>query len=134
MRTVFADTFYYFALVNPSNPVHAKARELTATYTGRVVTTGWVLTELADGWARPTARRAVFLGMLADLRASPDTTIVSTTDELLQKGVDLYAQRPDKEWSLTDCISFVVMAQEGITEALTGDRHFEQAGFIALLK
>jgi hypothetical protein len=52
----------------------------------------------------------------------------------MAKGVQLYAQRPDKEWSLTDCISFVVMTQEGIFDALTGDRHFEQAGFVALLK
>jgi predicted nucleic acid-binding protein len=49
-------------------------------------------------------------------------------------GVDLYRRRPDKAWSLTDCISFVVMQREGITEALTGDQHFEQAGFVALLK
>jgi len=48
--------------------------------------------------------------------------------------VELYAERPDKGWSLTDCISFVVMRQQGITQALTGDHHFEQAGFTALLK
>ena len=50
------------------------------------------------------------------------------------RGVALYAERPDKDWSLTDCISFVVMRTMDITEALTGDRHFEQAGFTALLK
>ena len=50
------------------------------------------------------------------------------------RGVALYAERPDKDWSLTDCISFVVMRKMDITEALTGDRHFEQAGFTALLK
>jgi len=48
--------------------------------------------------------------------------------------VDLFAQRQDKDWSLTDCLSFVVMQDEGITQALTGDKHFEQAGFTALLK
>jgi predicted nucleic acid-binding protein len=134
MTRVFADSFYYFALVNPSDPAYGKATLFTQGYTGRTVTTGWVLTELADGWARPPSRRAVLVQLLGDLRANPDTTIVATTDALLQKGLDLYAQRPDKEWSLTDCISFVVMAQEGITEALTGDHHFEQAGFVALLK
>jgi predicted nucleic acid-binding protein len=46
----------------------------------------------------------------------------------------LYHLRPDKQWSLTDCISFLVMSEEGITEALTADHHFEQAGFVALLK
>jgi hypothetical protein len=51
----------------------------------------------------------------------------------LQRGLDLFAGRSDKNWSLTDCISFVVMQDEGLTEALTGDSHFEQAGFKALL-
>jgi predicted nucleic acid-binding protein len=133
MRTVFADSFYYFALVNPSDLAHAKATAFTKCFTGRTVTTGWVLVELADGLAKPGARRTVFLQMLADLRASPDILIVPATEQLLQEGIDLYAQRSDKEWSLTDCISFVVMTREGITEALTGDRQFEQAGFVALL-
>jgi hypothetical protein len=53
---------------------------------------------------------------------------------LFEAGTDLYSRRSDKEWSLTDCISFVVMQEQGIGEALTGDRHFEQAGFRALLK
>ena len=72
--------------------------------------------------------------MLADLCASLATMIVPTTDQLWQEGFDLYQRRLDKEWSLTDCISFVVMQREGITDALTGDKHFEQAGFTALLK
>jgi len=60
--------------------------------------------------------------------------VVGLDPHLYQRGINLYAQRPDKEWSLTDCISFVVMSDRGITEALTGDHHFEQAGFRALLK
>lgn len=54
--------------------------------------------------------------------------------EIFERGVELYHSRLDKQWSLTDCISFVVMSEEGIAEALTGDHHFEQAGFVALLK
>lgn len=134
MRTIFADSFFYFALVNSNDAAHAKATAFARGYTGRTVTTGWILTELADGWARPASRRPVFLQLSADLRAHPDTSIIPPTDQLLNEGVALYAQRSDKEWSLTDCISFVVMAREGITEALTGDHHFEQAGFVALLK
>ena len=53
---------------------------------------------------------------------------------MFQRGLRLYEERPDKEWSLTDCLSFVVMKDENLREALTGDQHFEQAGFIALLK
>jgi predicted nucleic acid-binding protein len=52
----------------------------------------------------------------------------------MARGIQLYDSRPDKQWSLTDCISFVVMQDRGIVEALTGDHHFEQAGFTALLK
>jgi predicted nucleic acid-binding protein len=55
--------------------------------------------------------------------------IVGPEPETFTQGIELYRNRPDKNWSLTDCISFVVMKREGITEALTGDRHFEQAGF-----
>ena len=68
MRTVFADSFYDFALVNPNDPAHAKAMAFTQGYTGRTVTTRCVLLELADGWSKPASRRAVFPQMLADSR------------------------------------------------------------------
>jgi predicted nucleic acid-binding protein len=133
MKTVFADSFYFFALANPNDPAHAQAVRFTKTYGGELLTTGWIITEIADGWAKPP-HRAFLAPMLAKLKANPNTRIEACTDALLQDGIDLYNQRLDKEWSLTDCISFVVMQREGILEALTGDRHFEQAGFVALLK
>jgi len=68
------------------------------------------------------------------LQSSPDVRIVSSSDDWFERGVELYRQRPDKEWSLTDCISFAVMREMKISEALTGDHHFEQAGVKALLK
>lgn len=68
------------------------------------------------------------------MRRSAFFQILPASSELLQRGLALYQARPDKEWQLSDCISFIVMEQEGLTEALTGDRHFEQAGFQALLK
>lgn len=71
--------------------------------------------------------------MVAGMRASPRTRIIPLDSRLLQRGLDLLARRADKNWSLTDCISFVVMEEEGIQEALTIDRDFEQAGFKALL-
>ena len=67
------------------------------------------------------------------LAADPETRIVEASPELFEKGLTLYNSRPDKFWSLTDCISFVVMTEERISDALTGDRHFDQAGFKALL-
>jgi len=67
------------------------------------------------------------------LQESEQTRIIPLSDALQSRGLDLFGERPDKVWSLTDCISLVVMADEGLTEALTGDRHFEQAGYRALL-
>jgi predicted nucleic acid-binding protein len=133
MTKVFADTFYFFALLNQGDPAHVRAAEFTATFTGRYFTTGWVLTELADGLARPCQQRGLFAEVLKELRKNR-VRIIPSTDRLLNEGIDLYLRRKDKEWSLTDCISFVVMKRERITDALTGDHHFEQAGFRALLK
>jgi hypothetical protein len=91
-----------------------------------------VLVELADAFARPPNRER-FVQFHRVLPRMPDLTVVPADRTLMDAGFALYSQRPDKEWSLTDCISFVVMQREGITEALTADRHFEQAGFTALL-
>jgi uncharacterized protein len=92
-----------------------------------------VLTELADGLAS-TPQRGVFRRVLEDFEANRANLIVPANAETFEKGVDLYHSRPDKQWSLTDCISFVVMQEEGVTDALTSDHHFEQAGFRPLLK
>lgn len=75
-----------------------------------------------------------FLELLSLLESCADVKIVAASHEWFRRGVELYSDRQDKEWSLTDCISFVVMADEHLTDALTGDHHFEQAGFTALLK
>jgi len=133
MRTVFADSFYFFALENDQDPAHAKAVAFLQAYRGRLLTTGWVLTEVGDGFSH-AANRPAFLLTIDALRAEPNVRIIACSDELLDAGIELFRQRPDKDWSLTDCISLVVMTREGVTEALTGDRHFEQAGFVALLK
>ena len=81
---------------------------------------------------RPGSRQR-FLNLIAALESDPDVVIVPADDGLFQRGVELYRQRPDKDWPLTDCVSFVVMQDQNIREALTGDVHFEQAGFVALL-
>jgi hypothetical protein len=99
---------------------------------GRLVTTDWVLTEVADALSDPK-NRAECVALIDDLRRSPSIEIEPASRKLFDIGWDLYRRRPDKDWSLTDCISFVVMQERGITDALTGDRHFEQAGFRALL-
>lgn len=133
MSPIFADTFYYLAIVNREDAAHARALALSRRVTAPTVTTAWVLTEVADALAAPRQRR-VFLVLLESLRDDPQVAIVPPTQDLFDRGVTLYRRRPDRGWSLTDCISFVVMDQMQMTEALTGDRHFEQAGFQALLK
>jgi predicted nucleic acid-binding protein len=133
MTAWFADTFDLLALGNPADPAYLKARSIAATPTGKVVTTEWVLTELADALLAPVNRSA-FLRLFRRLQANSAFEFVQPDQVLFERGIDLYARRPDKEWSLTDCISFVVMTERGLTEALTGDRHFEQAGFRALLR
>ena len=99
----------------------------------KLVTTEWVLTELADGLAS-SRHRNMFMETRQELLADEDVEVVPLDMQVHQEGIQLFASREDKEWSLTDCISFFVMQREGITEALTGDHHFEQAGFVALLK
>jgi predicted nucleic acid-binding protein len=132
MSALFADTFYFLALLNSWDSSHAKATRYDDAQPS-LVTTAWILTEVADALAAPE-NRPVFLGLMELLQKSPEVHIVSASDELFERGIELYRQRPDKDWSLTDCLSFVVMADEKITEVLTGDHHFEQAGFQALLK
>lgn len=79
-----------------------------------------------------TKARRQCTAFLRELSAAPDTRIIPDSEELFQRGLVLYGDRPDKAWSLTDCVSFLVMSDEGLTDALTGDRHFEQAGFKAV--
>jgi uncharacterized protein len=133
MTARFADTFFFFALGNPQDPAHEQARRFAAPDTGPLVTTAWVLTELADGLSSP-ANRPAFLSLLRSLQNNAAFEIVPPDEDVFARGIDLFARRPDKAWSLTDCISFVVMTDRGLNEALTGDHHFEQAGFRALLR
>jgi uncharacterized protein len=128
-----ADTHFYLALLNERDPAHAVALAfLGSDEMEQFVTTSWVLLELANAMSR-SRLRARCHDFIRRLQGSEQTRIIPLSDALQSRGLDLFGERLDKAWSLTDCISFVVMANEGLTEALTGDRHFEQAGFRALL-
>ena len=133
MRRVFADTQYFLALLNAKDEGHAAAVEFSLEFIGILVTTEWVLVELADALAS-TRARDLFSVMREKFRKNPSGSLIPLDIADLEEGIALFATRPDKEWSLTDCISFVVMRREKIAEAATADRHFEQAGFTALLK
>jgi hypothetical protein len=130
MSAVFADTSYFVALLNPRDDSHARAIELTRARPDLMYTTAWVLTELANVLSK-TGDRERFVRTLTALRSDQRTIIIPPSEEMFEAGVDYYGRRPDKEWSLTDCISFIVMAERQITEAWTADHHFEQAGFVA---
>jgi predicted nucleic acid-binding protein len=132
MIPVFADAFYFLALSNKSDKAHAQALQFEVAGVP-LVTTAWVLTEMGDAFCDPENRN-LFLELLNSLYGLPDAKIIPASEELFEHGVELFRKRPDKDWPLTDCISFVVMEDEGISDALTGDKHFEQAGFRALLK
>ena len=133
MKPVFADTFFFFAILNRVDPLHACAAAFSHGNRQLRLTTDWVNTELADGLSRVPDRER-FMDLYRHVQLSPAICVVPASRALLEEAIALYAARPDKDWPLTDCISFVVMRDEGITDALTGDQHFEQAGFTALLK
>jgi predicted nucleic acid-binding protein len=133
VTTYFADTFYFFALLNPSDKAHAAAVRWASKPGGPLITTYWVLTEVADAMSAPENRQSA-LTLISGLRRNPAVEILPPVLELFDRGLDLYAQRADKSWSLTDCISFAVMSERGLSEALIGDHHFEQAEFRAMLK
>ncbi|MBI4662574.1 MAG: type II toxin-antitoxin system VapC family toxin [Verrucomicrobia bacterium] len=133
MRTVFADTFFFLALLDSREPRHLQAAEVSRGPEFRLVKTEWVLAEFGDAYCHPKDR-ADFVSLYRSILNHPRFKIIPADTGLFQRGVDFFERRSDKDWSLTDCLSFVVMRDEGLREALTGDNHFEQAGFAALLK
>jgi len=134
-RLVFVDTSGLVALLNQDDSLHSLARirwqELGQT-ARKVVLTDWILAETGNGLAR-TGARAAFVETARRFLNSADGRLVDVTLEIMEKALGLYLQRPDKSWGLVDCASFVLMSKEGIFEAFTTDRHFEQAGFTCLL-
>jgi predicted nucleic acid-binding protein len=130
---VFADTFALIAWLNPRDDAHSEVTAYLDEYAGRLLTTEWVLTELADALSSPAARSTA-VDFLQAVRADSQFEIIGYAEAVYQTGFSLFANRPDKGWSLTDCISFGVMEERGVKDALTGDHHFVQAGFTALFK
>jgi uncharacterized protein len=134
-RVVLLDTSYILALENRDDPHHEKAKALDREL-GRENATlmlHWgILLEIADGYARMN-RRGRGLALLATFEGEEGYAIVGITEQLFREAMRFYRARPDKEWGLTDCVSFALMKREGVSEALTADAHFRQAGFQALL-
>jgi hypothetical protein len=133
---VFLDTAYAIALSSPADQFHARAlalaEQLEALGT-RLVTTHAVLLEIGNALSKQRYRQTA-LQLLDALEADPAVDIVPMSEPFYARAMQLYRARPDKEWGLTDCVSFLVMQDRGLTEALTTDEHFQQAGFRALLR
>jgi predicted nucleic acid-binding protein len=132
MKVVFADTYYFLAVGSQRDQGYGRAIQFIENYRGKVLTTEWILVELADALATPS-QKSRFLYLTDLISADENWIVIDSSHELYLRGVELFSQRSDKSWSLTDCISFVVMQEHGLTEALTADHHFEQAGFVPLL-
>lgn len=132
MSCIFADTSFYVALANSKDSLHDIAVCASNQWDGKVVTSEYILLELGN-YLHNLKDRKVFLDLFQAIHEDEDTQVIPASTPLLEKGISMYANRPDKEWSLTDCISFVIMAEQGISEALAADHHFEQAGYRILL-
>ena len=136
MRPVFADADYLIAQLNPQEELHARSKAASAKLRNvRIVTTEMVLTEVLAFYAdKGSHLRKTTAALIDSLRENPDVTVVPQSSGQFQEALSLYRQRPDKQWSLTDCASFQVMQKQKIAEALTQAVHFQQAGFKALLR
>ena len=133
---VFADTVYWFGLVNPRDPWHSSARRAREALGGTtVVTTEGVLSELLALASRPqTPVRRDAVELVMSLQRSSEHIIIPQTHDLFQRGLDLYARRAASTLSLQDCISMIVMRDRGITDVLTADAEFRGFGFTLLMQ
>lgn len=137
-ETIFWDTAAYIALSNKSDSLHDQAIEISnelATSEAHILTTDAVLIEVANAFS-DVPRRAMAQRIIDAIYRSQALNVailVHIDKDLWQRGWRLFSNRPDKNWSLTDCISFVVMEDYKVIKAFTSDHHFEQAGFTRLL-
>jgi len=138
MRKIFLDTSGLIAVSTATDRRHeAAAREMARLRTANIqfVLHEGIQVELLDTLSSVRARGQA-LRLLQSLSAAQEAgeLLVHPLDSgFIRQGVNLFSSRPDKEWGLTDCISFVLMEQEGITEAFTADHHFSQAGYVRLI-
>jgi predicted nucleic acid-binding protein len=133
---VFLDTSYALALSASTDQLHQTALRLADELErvgAHLVTTRVVLLEIGNALSRQRYRAAA-IRLLRSLDADPNIEVLPLTDDLYARALELFSSRPDKEWGLIDCVSFIVMSERGITKALTADEHFQQCGFRALLR
>jgi len=136
MTALFADTYYWVALADFADSAHQRALTLTSERAAsRIVTTDEVLTEYLTFFSSaPEALRREAAESVEGILASSVVRVVPQSQQSFLAGLQLYRARPDKGYSLVDCISMQTMRNEGLIEVLTNDRHFEQEGFLALFR
>jgi predicted nucleic acid-binding protein len=136
MKILFADTGYWVGLINPRDDLHKKAQKLSKEIQpAHIVTTEMILVEVLNDFSdRGEFFRKAAVNLLEKLYQHPNTTIIPQNSLQFKSALTLYKQRLDKEWSLTDCVSFKVMEEREIIAALAYDKHFVQAGFQALMR
>jgi predicted nucleic acid-binding protein len=135
MREVFADTLYWIATVRPNDPYERAAKEARqAVDPCMIVTTDDVLYEFVTAFAKsgPWLREKA-VRIVKELLDSASVKVLTQSRESFLRAMDRFANRPDKEYSLTDCSSMNVMDAEGIQDILTNDHHFHQEGFNVLI-
>lgn len=136
MTEVFLDAAYAIALSAPNDQYHEQAEMLAEQLEAegtRLITTRAVVLEIGNTLAKLRYRSAA-IELLDSLEEDAIVEIIPISEELYERAFQFYKERPDKEWGITDCISFIVMQDRGLTDALTTDEHFQQAGFRALLR
>ena len=128
---LFLDTYYVQALLNPRDSHHPWALALLPMVrrAAEVVITEGVFTEVGNALSGTPRLRQFAAAFIRRCYAEPNMVVVPVDTVLLSRALELFESRVDKEWGLTDCISFVVMRDRGLIEVATGDRHFQQAGF-----
>jgi len=133
LADAFVDTSFVVALVNQRDQHHSRALELASQFERRpLFTTDAVLLEIGNALAKNF--RAASIQVIDDFLTSSEIQIVHLYPDLFHKAFSLYRSRLDQTWGLIDCVSFIVMREAGIIESLTADKHFERAGFRALLR
>jgi predicted nucleic acid-binding protein len=130
---ILLDTGYFIALFTPDDDLYERAAAWSLHLNEPLLVTEYVLLECVNSFSLPKDRPSAH-ALIEHVRADPTCEVVPASHQFFEAGLRLHRERPDKEWSLTDCISFALMGERGIRRALAYDHHFEQAGFEALLR
>ncbi len=135
-RRIFVDSFGWISLINKSDNYHQLSANLMKDllkHQSKLITTDYILIETINALSKVQFRQAV-IEFVNRIESSQSVTIIKITDKIYRSAWELYKQRTDKEWGITDCTCFEVMEMFNLKKAFTKDRHFEQAGFNILLK